>query len=124
YPADIDAGKLREKYDVILFIGAGIPAVSASGGQAGVSAATLKQVPEPYHPMLGSITAKHSIPRLREFMEAGGTVVTVGSSTALAYHLELPVKNALVKADSNDHESALSGEQFYAPGSVHQVYAD
>src|SRR5690606_36211447 len=36
YPADIDAGKLKEKYDVILFIGAGIPAHGSSGGK-GVS---------------------------------------------------------------------------------------
>ncbi len=122
YPAGIDAGKLREKYDVILFIGAGIPP-QGSPVRQGSSATNRKQVPEQYHHMLGNLTTGHSIPRLREFMEAGGTVVTVGSSTSLAYHLNLPVKNALATTDSAGVESALPGEQFYAPGSVHQVYA-
>lgn len=121
YPADIDAGKLREKYDVILFIGTGIPAQGSSGGK-GVSETQRKQVPGKYHHMLGSITTKHSIPQLREFMEAGGTVVTVGTSTSLAYHLDLPVRNALVTTDSVGVESALPGERFYAPGSIHQVH--
>src|SRR3546814_14770564 len=74
--------------------------------------------------MLGRITADQSIPQLRKFVEAGGTLFTVGSSTALAYHLGLPIKNALVTTDSSGREQPLSGTQFYAPGSVHQVMPD
>ncbi|SFC51039.1 Zinc carboxypeptidase [Parapedobacter composti] len=121
YPQDINAGKLNDRFDIILFIGSGIPAVSSSGGSGGPKP---EDIPEQYHHMLGSITRKTSIPKLKEFLEAGGKVFTVGSSTALAYHLELPVKNALVELDSTGRERPLPGEKFYAPGSIHQLSAN
>jgi hypothetical protein len=34
---------------------------------------------------------------VKKFAENGGTVITIGSSTALGYHLGLPIKNALVE---------------------------
>src|SRR5690606_3243733 len=33
FPKEIDAGGLKDKYDIILFIGSGIPAYSAGGGE-------------------------------------------------------------------------------------------
>ena len=122
YPQDIDNGNLIADYDIILFIGNGIPSVD-NGGSArrGNDPA---DIPAAYHHMLGSITADKSIPKLREFAEAGGTLFTVGSSTALAYHLGLPVENALVETDASGEQHPLSGTQFYAPGSVHRVMAD
>src|SRR5690606_37246397 len=65
-----------------------------------------------------------SIPQLREFAEAGGTLFTVGVATALAYHLGLPIKNALVTVDSSGRERPIGGTQFYAPGSIHRMMAD
>ena len=125
YPKEIDEGALREKYDVVLFIGGGIPPVNSSGdGLRGGRASNTEDIPDAYHHMLGNITVETSIPKLREFVEAGGTLFTVGSSTSLAHHLGLPVKNALTEIDSTGQEKPLRGEQFYAPGSIHQVFAD
>jgi hypothetical protein len=45
--------------------------------------------------MTGRITAEHSIPQLRSFLEQGGSIVAIGSSTQLAYHLKLPVADAM-----------------------------
>ncbi|MFC3197807.1 M14 metallopeptidase family protein [Parapedobacter deserti] len=123
YPKDIDAGRLKNKYDIILFIGSGIPPVEGSGRQRSNSPSP-EEIPTQYHHMLGNITREASIPQLKAFLDAGGNILTIGSSTALAYHLELPVQNALVEPDSNGRERSLRGENFYAPGSVHQVYAD
>lgn len=124
YPQDIDKGDLIDNYDIILFIGNGIPPVGNNGPNRRGNTPDKDNTPAAYHHMLGSITAANSIPQLQKFAEAGGTLFTVGSSTALAYHLGLPVKNALIEVDSSGAERPLSGTQFYAPGSVHRVMAD
>src|SRR5690606_29097860 len=58
------------------------------------------------------------IPALKEFLEKGGEILTVGSSTALAYHLDLPLGNALVKLDRDGKKAELSGTEYYIPGSL------
>lgn len=123
YPKQIDAGSLNEKYDVIVFISGGIPAVRAGGrgfgGGGGFGAPA--NIPQEFQYMTGSITLDKSIPELKKFMEAGGSIVTVGSSTNLAYHLGLPVKDALTEAGTNGQERALPGEKYYIPGSIMQA---
>lgn len=125
FAKEIDAGNLKSKYDVILFVGGAIPAFrveagsNAMGGYEGREP-NEKEIPEMYHAQLGRITAAKSIPALKEFTEAGGTIITIGSSANLAYHFKLPVRNALVEM-VNGKERALPGEKFYIPGSVMQV---
>jgi hypothetical protein len=123
FAKEIDAGNLKSKYDVILFVGGAIPAfraeANAMGGYQGREA-NEKEIPEMYHAQLGKITAAKSIPALKEFTEAGGTIITVGSSANLAYHFKLPIRNALVEM-VNGKERPLPGEKFYIPGSVMQV---
>jgi hypothetical protein len=72
---------------------------------------------------MGKITAAKSVPALRAFLEEGGDIITIGSSANLAYHLNLPVKNALVEMVAGK-ERNLPGEKFYIPGSVMQVTVD
>ena len=74
--------------------------------------------------MLGSITVEKSIPQIRSFIENGGKVVAVGNASVLAYHLKLPVKNALVEVQRDGTEKPLPGEKYYAPGSVHIARVD
>jgi hypothetical protein len=123
YAKEIDAGNLKSKYDVILFVGGAIPAFRAEGS-GNISfegrAPNEKDIPEMYHARLGRITAEKSIPALKQFAEEGGTIITVGSSANLAYHFKLPVRNALVEM-VNGKERPLPGEKFYIPGSVMQV---
>ncbi len=122
FAQEIDAGNLKAKYDIILFIESGIPSYGqgsggGAGGRRGPNAADL---PEEYRHMAGSLTADKSIAALKEFLEDGGSILTTGSSTSLAYHLGLPVKNALVET-INGKEVPLSGEKYYIPGSVLRV---
>lgn len=119
FAKEIDAGNLNKKYDAILFISGGIPAPgrgSAGGGWG--SPPDESTIPAEYHHMLGSITAEKSIPQLKSFMENGGKIVAVGSASMLAYHLDLPVKNALVEVQRDGSERPLPGEKYYVPGSV------
>jgi hypothetical protein len=73
--------------------------------------------------MVGRIN-QLSAPHIRTFIEAGGEVVAIGSSTDLAYMLNLPVKNALVERTASGEERELPGEKYYIPGSLLQVAVD
>ncbi|MEI6264191.1 MAG: M14 metallopeptidase family protein [Sphingobacteriia bacterium] len=126
YSKEIDAGNLKNKYDVIVFVGGAIPALRpeapGAGGGGGFEGRepNESEIPEEYRASLGRITAAKSIPALKEFADAGGTIVTIGTSANLAYHFKLPVRNALVEM-VNGKERPLPGEKFYIPGSVMQV---
>ncbi len=130
YPKDIDTGNLRSRYDVIVFVGGAIPAVPGAGGGGfrgggGGGGRELKpeDVPAEYRNRMGRITVEKSIPELKKFLEAGGNVVTMGSSANLAYHLGVPVRDALVEM-FNGTERKLPGEKYYIPGSVLRVSLD
>jgi hypothetical protein len=124
FAKEIDSGNLNKKYDAILFISGGIPALGREEANWWSSAPDEKSTPEEYHHMLGSITVEKSIPQIRSFIENGGKVVAVGNASVLAYHLKLPVKNALVEVQRDGTEKPLPGEKYYAPGSVHIARVD
>ncbi|AFL83226.1 Zinc carboxypeptidase [Belliella baltica DSM 15883] len=115
FAKEIDQGNLNKKYDAILFISGGIPNVGSRGGSRGPSE---EEIPAEYRHMVGGISADKSIPQLKSFIENGGKVVAVGSASVLAYHLELPVRNALVEIQRDGSENPLPGEKYYVPGSV------
>lgn len=124
YPQQLDAGNLNAKYDVLVFVDGAIPdprgggeGRGGGGGGGGDFGGGGGNIPEEFQRMQGNITAEKTIPQLKSFLEAGGTVVTIGSSTALARHLNLPVANALVE-ERNGQERPLPGEKFYVPGSL------
>jgi hypothetical protein len=121
FPQQVDASDLRAKYDVII-LPSGALGERARGGRVGQPQAS--EIPAEFRPMLGRLTTERSVPQLRRFLEAGGTVITVGSSTALAQYLGLPVSNALVERTATGGERVLSAEKFYVPGSVLQVAVD
>lgn len=130
YPKDIDTGGLREKYDVIIFVEGAIPAPPSAltggrgfGGGGNFGGGNNDNIPEEFRKMIGRISAEKSIPQLKKFIEEGGNVVTIGSSTNLAYHLGVPVSNALVEM-VNGQQQRLPGEKYYIPGSVLRVSVD
>lgn len=134
YPQTLDAGNLAEKFDVIIFVTGGVPAVraAAGGGPAGgggdepvfgrMPAAT--ELPEEFRGWIGNVTAARTVPQLKAFIEAGGTVLTIGSSTNLGYHLGLPMANALVEKTASGDDRPLGRDKYYIPGSLLQVSLD
>jgi hypothetical protein len=126
YAQEINAGNLKYKFDVLVFVGGAIPSANARAGGFGEfsgRAPATDELPAEYRTQTGRITADKSIPQLKAFLEAGGNIVTIGSSANLAYHLKLPVTNALVET-VNGQERPLPGDKFYIPGSVLQVTYD
>jgi hypothetical protein len=74
--------------------------------------------------MLGSVTAEKTVPQLRKFVEAGGTIVTIGDSTELARLFSLPVQDGLTERTPEGRSRPLPREKFYVPGSVLQASVD
>ena len=118
----LDAGGLAEKFDVLIFVGGSIPRLQVAGqeggGARGFQQTTPANVPEEYKNRIGRITAEKTIPLLRQFVEAGGTILALDSAAVLAEHLGLPLANALVEKDQDGAETPLRSEKFYVPGSI------
>lgn len=121
YVQDIDRGGLKDRYDVIIFMNGTIP---AQGRRGRGRMPDPQEIPEEFHHMLGQVSVEKTIPALKAFMENGGRVITVGSSTSLAFDLGLPVGNALVETDSLGKERPLGSADYYVPGSILQAQVD
>jgi hypothetical protein len=132
FPPELDAGNLREKFDVLIFVDGAVPPHGSSsvaerrtadaGDAPPASDETvpgLDDLPPEYRGRRGSVTAAKTIQHLRAFVEAGGTAVAVGSSTSLAGHFGLPVANHLTEGGK-----PLLRDKFYAPGSVLRATVD
>ncbi len=120
YAPEIDAGNLSAKFDVLVFVEGAIP--GAGGGRGGAAGAGEEppNLPAEYRGQFGRVTSDKSIPKLREFVSNGGTIIAVGSSAAnLAAQLQLPVENQLV-----ENGVPLPRTKFYVPGSVLSVHVN
>jgi hypothetical protein len=56
-----------------------------------------ESIPAEFHGWLGRVTVAKTVPELKKFAENGGTILTIGSSTVLARHFGIPVRDALVE---------------------------
>ncbi|MBS1620601.1 MAG: peptidase [Bacteroidetes bacterium] len=124
YSKEIDAGGLRSKYDAILFVPGAIPGLRLSN-QRGFFRRdpSPDSIPAEFRSHIGRITADTSVPQLKKFLEEGGRIITIGSSANLAYHLGLPVSNALVEID-NGVERNLPEIKYFIPGSILSAMVD
>lgn len=113
FAPELDAGRLNERYDVLVFPGGTIPAP----GRRMPAPPRVARIPDQYHDRLGVVTAERTIPAVLEFVRRGGTVVTIGSSTALAMHAGLPITSYLVDEAGAPYRT----EEFYVPGSLLEV---
>jgi hypothetical protein len=111
---EIRQGKLREKYDAII-----LPDQSATALFDGLGRRssrgdeeTTGAYPEQYTGGLGEAGVKS----LREFIEAGGTLVTFNNASNFAIeYLNVPVRNVL---------KGVSPRDFYCPGSILRTELD
>ena len=112
FAKELDAGDLAGKYDVLIFP----DGATFGSGRFNVP----DEVPEEYRDTLGAVSKAKTVPRLKEFLQAGGRVVTIGSATGLASSLDLPVEDALVGEDGKP----LPRSKYYVPGSILQARVD
>ena len=116
YPPDIDAGNLNDRFDVIV-----LPDGAMGGGGFGRFGSPtdefLATLPDSLRSRVGTISNETSVPALREFVENGGAVVAVGTSTRLGQEFGLPLTSFLVDAAGN----GLSRDDYFTPGSIHDI---
>src|SRR5262245_3252018 len=121
YAKSLDAGDLASRFDVLIFPDEAIPARESAGGNQPNPTA----IPAEFRDWLGSVTIARTVPELKKFVEAGGTLLAIGSSTSIGYHLGLPIRNALVqRSTSTGAEVPLPAENFYVPGAILQARID
>ncbi len=144
YPATLDAGDLKSKFDVLVFVagalggrgggGGGRGGAAGAGGDvtAGGAAAPAGRggrgantdVPEAYRAMQGRVSENITMPQLKKFVELGGTIITIGNSTSVAEAFGFPVTNYLTEMGADGHEHALPRDKFYVPGSLLRMDVD
>ena len=117
YPSQLDAGNLISKYDVLI-LPDGVNFLRP--GARAPQRINPEDVPEEYRDRLGSLTVAATIPKLLEFLNAGGTILAVGSATDIGIQLQLPIANALVDSTGR----ALPRTKFYVPGSILSMRVD
>jgi hypothetical protein len=124
----LDAGHLRERYDVLIFVGGSIPRPRRTGsgetGFRGFQPQVPADIPEEYRNRVGRVTAEKTIPELERFVRDGGTILALDSATVLAYFLDVPLADALVEKTEEGTEKPLGSEKFYVPGSLLRAAVD
>jgi hypothetical protein len=124
FPPEIDAGALAG-FDVLVLPSDASFATGAAGGGRGASVDDQTPdptIPEEWRKRMGRLSAA-SVAKIKEFLEAGGTVVAVGSAGSLARALDLPVADALTETIEG-RERRLPREKFYVPASVLRMKVD
>jgi hypothetical protein len=95
------------------------------GGRGGGGRGGNASVPEEYLAMQGRVSEEITIPALKKFVELGGTLVTIGSSTNGAVaDFGLPVKSYLTEMGADGTERNLPADKFYIPGSLLKMNVD
>ncbi|MEO8193412.1 MAG: peptidase, partial [Gemmatimonadales bacterium] len=119
---DLDNSDLASKYDVLILPdGAVLSAPTDSVGSFQQrSQPSPERVPVEWRSRLGRITVAKTLPRIRSFVESGGTLLALGDASEIAYQLGLPVSNAIV----DETGKPLPRSKFYVPGSVLSVAVD
>jgi hypothetical protein len=114
----LDAGNLHASYDVLIFPNGAIPAASGAGrgGRGGGPSPNdaLMDIPQEYRSQLGRVSVDRTVPQLRQFIEAGGTVIAIGDAAVnLAAALTLPVEDHLT-----ENGAPLTRAKYFVPGSI------
>ena len=125
FPQTLDAGNLASAYDVLVFVTGAIPEQDrAAQSDQGGFIPTRETVPAEFHDWLGAISVSETVPELRAFVEGGGTLLAIGSSTSIGGHLELPLTNHLLEKLPGGGERRLRRDDYYIPGSVLRMHVD
>jgi hypothetical protein len=111
----LDAGNLRGAYDVLIFPDGAIPAGTVGGrGGRGGTLPNPGDVPAEYRAHIGRVSVQTTVPKIREFLEAGGTAIAIGGSAAnLAAALAVPLENHLAVKGT-----PLGRAEYFVPGSI------
>jgi hypothetical protein len=120
YDAEIRKGGLNAKYDVFIFADDSTGTITGEGGggrgEGGGRGGSFAAVPETTPPEYRSGIGNDGVAAIRDFVQKGGTLVTLGGATDFAItKLGLPIRNVV---------AGLSTKEFFVPGSTLRVTID
>ena len=114
----LDAGNLNAKYDVLVFVDGGIPERDSAAGGGGSDSARQPARSDPGRiprTRLGRVTRREDGARARRFVENGGTILTIGSSTRSAITSGCRSADALVERVAGGAERAAAAREVLHP---------
>jgi hypothetical protein len=123
YPQTLDAGNLNASFDDIILADGAVVAAAEGPGNRFNAQPKPEQIPAEFRPWLGRITADKTIPQLQKYVEGGGTLLAIGSSTKLYTNMHLPIHDALTEVVKGK-EQPVPSERFYIPGSLIRAQVD
>ena len=125
YPQTLDAGNLKDKFDVLVFTDGAYRKPGVGHGEGRYNRQPQpNEIPKEYRAWLGRISPEKTIPRLKEFVESGGSVVTIGGSTEIGRLLGLPVSDYLSPMGADGKPHPIPHEKYYIPGSLLKAKID
>jgi hypothetical protein len=120
--AEIKKGNLNASYDVFIFADdstgtiTGDPSARRGGGGGEFGPARFEGVPDTTPPEYRSGIGADGVNAIKDFVQKGGTLLTLGGATDFAIsRLGLPVRNVV---------EGLSSKEFFCPGSTLRVLID
>lgn len=114
--AEIKEGKLSDKFDVIVIPGDVKCMITGEGMEEYFRKNNPRYVQPKYPPEYRSGFGKEGVEKIKEFVEAGGTLVTLAEASEFAIEeLKLPVRNVIKDVNS---------KEFFCPGSTLKVNID
>ncbi len=114
----LDAGTLNSKHDVIVFVDGAIPRVGLQVRPQ--DTASIADLPAEFQNQWGRVSVERTLPKIKEFVDNGGTVVAIGSSAMnLAEFLKLPITDHLVENGAH-----LPRTKLFVPGSLLRARVD
>ncbi|MBN1682418.1 peptidase M14 family protein [Candidatus Bathyarchaeota archaeon] len=113
---EVKEGKLIEKFDVIIFPGDIKCMITGEGIEEHYRKTNPKYVQPKYPPEFRSGIGKEGTEKIREFVEAGGTLITLSEACIFALEeLKLPIRNVI---------KDINAKEFFCPGSTLKIDID
>ena len=118
YDAEIKKGNLNANYDVFIFADDSTSTITGDEGQRGGEggSARFDGVPDTTPPEYRSGIGNDGVAAIKDFVQKGGTLLTLGGATNFAIaKLGVPVRNVV---------EGLNTKEFFCPGSTLRVTID
>lgn len=123
YPQVLDAGNLNGSFDDIVLADGAVVAPAEGPGNRFFAQPKPEEIPAEFRPWLGRLSTEKTLPQLQKFLEGGGTLLAIGSSTKLYTAMKLPLRDALTEV-VRGKEQPVPSERFYIPGSLIRAQVD
>ena len=126
YPQKLDWCDLESKDHLLIFPDGAFRRGSPDRGESFLAPSRSRRR-FPSSTGLGSAdysTAEKTLPQIKKFLDAGGSVIDVGSSTGMAELSGVPVSDYLTQMGSDGKPHPLPREKYFIPGLLVKLHVN